>query len=207
MYDVDGLPSGLIWRNTNIVTSSQLFKIETNKRRNFSLPLQCSLHTSIKKSIGIIKRIQCIVIDKLQIGHTLLLDIINHRTSKEKKNKLTTSCFTHALLLCIITYLSSFYDPQGKCQRKDPPCKYLHPPQHLREQLLQNGRNNLILRNLQLQASYQQAHLTGVLPMVSVWGLWGKMCVCYICTIPYRQILVGPILYTQGQSLLPPWLW
>ncbi|GFS12903.1 muscleblind-like [Elysia marginata] len=50
---------------------------------------------------------------------------------------------------------------QGKCQRKDPPCKYLHPPQHLREQLLQNGRNNLILKNMQLQA-YQQY---GVLPM------------------------------------------
>lgn len=41
---------------------------------------------------------------------------------------------------------------KGKCQRKDPPCKYLHPPQHLREQLLQNGRNNLILKNLQMQA-------------------------------------------------------
>lgn len=50
---------------------------------------------------------------------------------------------------------------QGKCQRKDPPCKYLHPPQHLREQLLQNGRNNLILRNLQLQAM-----ATGLQPMV-----------------------------------------
>eukprot|EP00918_Siedleckia_nematoides_P035050 GHVU01076159.1.p1 GENE.GHVU01076159.1~~GHVU01076159.1.p1 ORF type:complete len:339 (-),score=22.61 GHVU01076159.1:1882-2898(-) len=50
---------------------------------------------------------------------------------------------------------------KGKCQRKDPPCKYLHPPQHLREQLLQNGRNNLILRNLQLQAM-----ATGLQPMV-----------------------------------------
>jgi len=41
---------------------------------------------------------------------------------------------------------------QGRCQRTDPPCKYLHPPQHLKEQLLQNGRNNLIMRNLnQLQ--------------------------------------------------------
>jgi len=41
---------------------------------------------------------------------------------------------------------------QGRCQRIDPPCKYLHPPQHLKEQLLQNGRNNLIMRNFnQLQ--------------------------------------------------------
>ncbi|XP_021362054.1 muscleblind-like protein 1 isoform X5 [Mizuhopecten yessoensis] len=53
---------------------------------------------------------------------------------------------------------------KGKCQRKDPPCKYLHPPQHLREQLLQNGRNNLILRNLQMQAA-QQAALQPLMPI------------------------------------------
>ena len=35
---------------------------------------------------------------------------------------------------------------QGKCQRKEPPCKYLHPPQHLKEQLLQNGRQNLAIK-------------------------------------------------------------
>jgi len=51
---------------------------------------------------------------------------------------------------------------KGKCQRKDPPCKYLHPPQHLREQLLQNGRNNLILKNLQVQAMAA----AGLQPMV-----------------------------------------
>ncbi|KAL5004433.1 hypothetical protein ScPMuIL_017889 [Solemya velum] len=51
---------------------------------------------------------------------------------------------------------------KGKCQRKDPPCKYLHPPQHLREQLLQNGRNNLIMRNLQMQA----AQAAAIQPMV-----------------------------------------
>lgn len=55
---------------------------------------------------------------------------------------------------------------KGKCQRKEPPCKYLHPPQHLREQLLQNGRNNLILKNLHLQAAQQAAmnHATGMMP-------------------------------------------
>ena len=56
---------------------------------------------------------------------------------------------------------SHIYVFQGKCQRKEPPCKYLHPPQHLREQLLQNGRNNLILKNLQMQAL-----AAGVQPMV-----------------------------------------
>ncbi|XP_055868945.1 muscleblind-like protein 1 isoform X24 [Biomphalaria glabrata] len=59
--------------------------------------------------------------------------------------------------------VACFDSIKGKCQRKEPPCKYLHPPQHLREQLLQNGRNNLILKNLQLQA-YQQAQF-GVLPV------------------------------------------
>lgn len=53
---------------------------------------------------------------------------------------------------------------KGKCQRKEPPCKYLHPPQHLREQLLQNGRNNLILKNLQLQAAQQAALNQGIMP-------------------------------------------
>ena len=58
------------------------------------------------------------------------------------------------------TYVACVCVFQGKCQRKDPPCKYLHPPQHLKEQLLQNGRNNLILKNLQMQA------MAGIQPMV-----------------------------------------
>jgi hypothetical protein len=63
---------------------------------------------------------------------------------------------------------SSFVCVQGKCQRKEPPCKYLHPPQHLREQLLQNGRNNLILKSLQLQAIQGSQILpTGIIQMVS----------------------------------------
>lgn len=53
---------------------------------------------------------------------------------------------------------------KGKCQRKEPPCKYLHPPQHLREQLLQNGRNNLILKNLQMQAAQAAALSQPIVP-------------------------------------------
>lgn len=52
---------------------------------------------------------------------------------------------------------------KGKCQRKDPPCKYLHPPQHLKEQLLQNGRNNLILKNLH-NLQMQAALAAGMVP-------------------------------------------
>ncbi|THD27972.1 Muscleblind protein [Fasciola hepatica] len=55
---------------------------------------------------------------------------------------------------------------KGKCQRRDPPCKYLHPPQHLREQLMQNGRNNMIIRNMQLQLfQHQLMAQSGMLPL------------------------------------------
>ncbi|KAL6725149.1 hypothetical protein Aduo_019961 [Ancylostoma duodenale] len=36
----------------------------------------------------------------------------------------------------------------GRCTRENPKCKYLHPPQHIKDQLLINGRNNLALKNL-----------------------------------------------------------
>ncbi|BHF69839.1 metal ion binding [Sparganum proliferum] len=52
---------------------------------------------------------------------------------------------------------------KGKCQRRDPPCKYFHPPHHLREQLLQNGRNNLIMKSMQLQLLHQQLLVQGAM--------------------------------------------
>jgi hypothetical protein len=56
--------------------------------------------------------------------------------------------------LIIIIFLIFF--SQGKCTRKEPPCKYLHPPQHLKDQLLQNGKNNLVLRQVALAMMHQQ---------------------------------------------------
>jgi len=47
-----------------------------------------------------------------------------------------------------------------------PPCKYLHPPQHLKDQLLQNGRNNLIMKHIQMQALVNG--VSGMYPVVSV---------------------------------------
>ncbi|VDP75666.1 unnamed protein product [Echinostoma caproni] len=62
--------------------------------------------------------------------------------------------------------ISIFTQRYGKCQRRDPPCKYLHPPQHLREQLMQNGRNNMIIRNMQLQLfQHQLIAQSGMLPL------------------------------------------
>ncbi|XP_037713311.1 muscleblind-like protein 1 isoform X32 [Drosophila subpulchrella] len=46
-----------------------------------------------------------------------------------------------------IPKLSAF----GRCNRDKPPCKYFHPPQHLKDQLLINGRNHLALKNALMQ--------------------------------------------------------
>jgi muscleblind protein len=86
---------------------------------------------------------------------------------------------------------------KGKCQRKEPPCKYLHPPQHLREQLLQNGKNNLILRNLQMQ--YIAAGLQPMVPAAMVPG--GEQPTTNPTSEPYRvsQNSQTPAFYTYEQ--------
>lgn len=45
----------------------------------------------------------------------------------------------------------NFFFLQGRCNREKPPCKYFHPPQHLKDQLLINGRNHLALKNALMQ--------------------------------------------------------
>lgn len=47
--------------------------------------------------------------------------------------------------------LSFSCDFQARCNREKPPCKYYHPPQHLKDQLLINGRNHLALKNALMQ--------------------------------------------------------
>ncbi|XP_053207591.1 muscleblind-like protein isoform X7 [Panonychus citri] len=57
---------------------------------------------------------------------------------------------------------------KGRCNRDKPPCRYFHPPQHLKDQLLINGRNHLASKNVILQQMPQQTVLnTGQLPLVS----------------------------------------
>lgn len=86
---------------------------------------------------------------------------------------------------------------QGRCNRDKPPCKYFHPPQHLKDQLLINGRNHLALKN----ALMQQMGLTPGQPLVpgqvpAVVRLEYIFCYFYliffttyliVCAVTYRQ--------------------
>ncbi|CAG9807383.1 unnamed protein product [Chironomus riparius] len=48
--------------------------------------------------------------------------------------------------------VTACYDSiKARCNREKPPCKYYHPPQHLKDQLLINGRNHLALKNALMQ--------------------------------------------------------
>ena len=63
-----------------------------------------------------------------------------------------------------------YFSLQGRCNREKPPCKYFHPPQHLKDQLLINGRNHLALKNaLMQQMGYMtQPFLAGQYPTAMV---------------------------------------
>uniref|UniRef100_A0A1B0FEL9 C3H1-type domain-containing protein n=1 Tax=Glossina morsitans morsitans TaxID=37546 RepID=A0A1B0FEL9_GLOMM len=59
---------------------------------------------------------------------------------------------------------------KGRCNRDKPPCKYFHPPQHLKDQLLINGRNHLALKNALMQQmgiASGQPVLAGQVPTVA----------------------------------------
>ncbi|CAG0908428.1 unnamed protein product, partial [Cyprideis torosa] len=45
-----------------------------------------------------------------------------------------------------------------RCSRDNPPCKYFHAPQHLKDQLLANGKNHLAIKNAILQQMGLQQH-------------------------------------------------
>lgn len=63
--------------------------------------------------------------------------------------------------------VTACYDSiKGRCNREKPPCKYFHPPQHLKDQLLINGRNHLALKNALMQQMPLQPMLPGQLPTV-----------------------------------------
>ncbi|KPM10635.1 hypothetical protein QR98_0091950 [Sarcoptes scabiei] len=58
---------------------------------------------------------------------------------------------------------------KGRCNREKPPCKYFHPPKHLKEQLIINGKNHLALKNAILQqVPFQTVLAAGQLPLMHV---------------------------------------
>jgi len=53
--------------------------------------------------------------------------------------------------------VTACYDSiKARCNREKPACKYFHPPQHLKDQLLINGRNHLALKNALAAQIHQQ---------------------------------------------------
>ncbi|XP_064455707.1 muscleblind-like protein 2a isoform X11 [Ornithodoros turicata] len=75
---------------------------------------------------------------------------------------------------------------KGRCNREKPPCKYFHPPQHLKDQLLINGRNHLALKNALLQQMPLQAVLPGQIPTAAVVSPYW-----YLGRQPYATGLLG----------------
>lgn len=81
----------------------------------------------------------------------------------------------------MLIILIFFFSQQGRCNREKPPCKYFHPPQHLKDQLLINGRNHLALKNALMQQmgmappTPQPTMIPSPMqPMVSVIFLYNK---------------------------------
>ncbi|KAL1123864.1 hypothetical protein AAG570_001634 [Ranatra chinensis] len=91
------------------------------------------------------------------------------------------------LLNCFIVFIKiEFVCSQGRCNRDKPPCKYFHPPQHLKDQLLINGRNHLALKN----ALMQQMGLTPGGQHI-VPGQVPTVCVLQAATGPYLAAAAG----------------
>lgn len=90
--------------------------------------------------------------------------------------------------------VTACYDSiKGRCNREKPPCKYFHPPQHLKDQLLINGRNHLALKNAL---------------MTQIHGLPPPATVLHMPTAsPYLQSLPpmgGYSPYLPPSGVLPP---
>ncbi|KAK9888692.1 hypothetical protein WA026_000921 [Henosepilachna vigintioctopunctata] len=72
-------------------------------------------------------------------------------TRKREKNLITVRDVREPDKYTPLQNLSEIGVKLGRCNREKPPCKYFHPPQHLKDQLLINGRNHLALKNALMQ--------------------------------------------------------
>jgi len=107
---------------------------------------------------------------------------------------------------------------KGRCNREKPPCKYFHPPQHLKDQLLINGRNHLALKNaLMLQMGMgpgQSAVMPGQIPTMDYAEYWPAKCIpssvqqhnwCEMSASPYltgMPQLSGAYSYVNASPML-----
>jgi hypothetical protein len=98
--------------------------------RAFSSPIDSTLEMPLQSSFGLVG---CVQIDGFLLG-------------------IFDSSFLAILTVqFLLIFLYNFLYFQGRCNREKPPCKYFHPPQHLKDQLLINGRNHLALKNALMQ--------------------------------------------------------
>ncbi|KAK9888691.1 hypothetical protein WA026_000921 [Henosepilachna vigintioctopunctata] len=122
-------------------------------------------------------------------------------TRKREKNLITVRDVREPDKYTPLQNLSEIGVKLGRCNREKPPCKYFHPPQHLKDQLLINGRNHLALKNAlmqqmglspgqalvpgQVQAVATNPYLTGM-PQV------GSTYSPYFAPGPIMPTIVGP---------------
>ncbi|XP_023164986.2 muscleblind-like protein 2 isoform X20 [Drosophila hydei] len=96
--------------------------------------------------------------------------------------------------------VTACYDSiKGRCNRDKPPCKYFHPPQHLKDQLLINGRNHLALKNALMQQmgiAPGQPVISGQVPAVAanpyLTGIPANTYSPYYATGHLVPTLLGP---------------
>ncbi|XP_071454000.1 muscleblind-like protein 2 isoform X1 [Hetaerina americana] len=99
--------------------------------------------------------------------------------------------------------VTACYDSiKGRCNREKPPCKYFHPPQHLKDQLLINGRNHLALKNALMQqmglAPGGQPLVPGQVPAAAAAVVGGKL------QFSSSPLTLGQPLMVSGLASLPP---
>ncbi|KAF8791435.1 Protein muscleblind like protein [Argiope bruennichi] len=88
---------------------------------------------------------------------------------------------------------------RGRCNREKPPCKYFHPPQHLKDQLLINGRNHLALKN----AIMQQLPLQPLLQPPTAQLTPAVVSIMNASTAPYMPALAGHTASSFSPYLSP----
>lgn len=89
---------------------------------------------------------------------------------------------------------------KGRCSRENPKCKYLHPPQHLKDQLLANGKQNLVMKNLLSQQYSNQIPAMPTLAQITQQQYNNPLALQSALSLPYFV----PSLYPGQASLVSP---